>query len=90
MFNEKSGLEKILQEGYNDDIYFITDQDSRPLGSAHPRAHLWDNSYDAADELNRMLDLTSASSLYLFLKFSHYYTASMLYFQKFHRGTGRN
>ena len=55
--NENSGLEKILQEGYDDDIYFITDQDSRPLGSAHPRAHLWDNSYDAADELNRMLDI---------------------------------
>ena len=55
--NENSGLEKILQEGYDDDIYFITDQDSRPLGSAHPRSHLWDNSYDAADELNRMLDI---------------------------------
>ena len=55
--NESSQLEKILQDGYEEDIYFITDQDSRPPGSAHPRAHLWDNAYDASDELNRMLEI---------------------------------
>ena len=55
--DDESQLEKILQDGYDDDIYFITDQDSRPPGSAHPRSHLWDNQYDAADELNRMLDI---------------------------------
>ena len=55
--NEKDQLNKILQDGYKDDIYFITDQDSRPAGSAHPRSHLWDNGFDAADELNRMLDI---------------------------------
>ena len=55
--NENDKLNKILQDGYKDDIYFITDQDSRPAGSAHPRSHLWDNGFDAADELNRMLDI---------------------------------
>jgi len=55
--NENDQLNKILQDGYKDDIYFITDQDSRPAGSAHPRSHLWDNGFDAADELNRMLDI---------------------------------
>ena len=55
--NEKAQLNKILIDGYEDDIYFITDQDSRPLGSAHPRSHLWDNGFDAADELNRMLTI---------------------------------
>ena len=55
--DEKSQLTKILQEGYDQDIYFISDQDSRPASSAHPRSHLWDNGFDAADELNRMLDI---------------------------------
>ena len=55
--NEGDELNKILQDGYTKDIYFITDQDSRPLSSAHPRSHLWDNGFDAADELNRMLKI---------------------------------
>ena len=55
--NEDAQLNKILQEGYKEEIYFITDQDSRPQGSAHPRSHLWDNGFDAADELNRMLEI---------------------------------
>ena len=55
--NEEDQLNKILQEGYKKDIYFISDQDSRPLSSAHPRSHLWDNGFDAADELNRMLSI---------------------------------
>ena len=55
--DEKNQLNKILQEGYDQDIYFISDQDSRPASSAHPRSHLWDNGFDAADELNRMLDI---------------------------------
>ena len=55
--NEEGQLNKILQDGYKEDIYFISDQDSRPLSSAHPRSHLWDNGFDAADELNRMLSI---------------------------------
>ena len=55
--DEKNQLNKILQEGYDQDIYFISDQDSRPASSAHPSSHLWDNGFDAADELNRMLDI---------------------------------
>jgi len=55
--NEEDQLNKILQDGYKKDIYFISDQDSRPLSSAHPRSHLWDNGFDAADELNRMLSI---------------------------------
>ena len=55
--NEEDQLNQILQDGYKEDIYFISDQDSRPLSSAHPRSHLWDNGFDAADELNRMLSI---------------------------------
>jgi hypothetical protein len=55
--NEEYHLNKILQEGYKEDIYFISDQDSRPASSSHPRSHLWDNGYSAAEELNRMLKM---------------------------------
>ena len=41
--NEKKALEKIIQDGIKRGYTFITDQDARPLGSAHPTAHLWDN-----------------------------------------------
>ena len=55
--DESNELERILQEGYKNNIFFITDQDSRPQSSAHPRSHLWDNGYSAVEELNRMLKL---------------------------------
>lgn len=53
--NEKTELNNILQEGIDRGIVFLSDQDARPNGSAHPKAHLWDNGEDAADELLRML-----------------------------------
>ena len=34
---------------------YISDEDARPLGSAHPYAHLWDNNSNPVDELNRMM-----------------------------------
>ena len=34
---------------------FITDEDARPAGGAHPQAHLWDSGTNAADELNRLM-----------------------------------
>jgi Met-zincin/Domain of unknown function (DUF5117) len=55
--DEKAGLEKILQDGIHSGIWFITDQDARPASSAHPNVHLWDNGADAADELQRMMDV---------------------------------
>ncbi len=42
-------------------LYFITDEDARPLGGAHPHAHLWDNGADAAGELNRVLEVRAAA-----------------------------
>ncbi len=38
-------------------MLYITDEDARPFGSAHPRAHLWDNGTDDADELIRILHI---------------------------------
>ncbi|MEZ4830009.1 MAG: zinc-dependent metalloprotease [Bacteroidia bacterium] len=38
-------------------LRYITDQDSRSDGSAHPYAHLWDNGTNAAAELDRILQV---------------------------------
>ncbi len=48
-------LNGILREAINAGLYYISDRDARPRGSAHPYAHLWDNRLNAADELNRMI-----------------------------------
>lgn len=58
---ELAALSGILEKSEKEGIPYITDQDSRPLGSAHPHAHLWDNGPDAATELNRILDVRAAA-----------------------------
>ena len=56
--DEDQALEDILLKAIKKDgLTFLSDQDARPLGSAHPRAHLWDNGTNAADELLRVLDV---------------------------------
>ncbi|WKZ59417.1 MAG: zinc-dependent metalloprotease [Cyclobacteriaceae bacterium] len=55
--NEDVALEKILQDGSKQGLTFLSDQDARPTGGAHPFAHLWDNGQDAADELNRVMQV---------------------------------
>ena len=36
---------------------FLNDPDARPIGTAHPKAHLWDNGEDAAEELLHALEV---------------------------------
>ncbi len=55
--DEKQALEMIIRESIDRSLYFISDRDARPMGSAHPYAHLWDNQLNAADELNRMIEI---------------------------------
>jgi hypothetical protein len=45
--DERKALEDILREGEARGLLFLTDEDARSEGSAHPRAHLWDNGPDA-------------------------------------------
>ncbi len=59
--DEHSALDKILAASEKTGLRYITDEDSRPLGSAHPYAHLWDNGADPADELNRMIPIRAAA-----------------------------
>jgi hypothetical protein len=55
--NETVALDKILMDAAKRGLTFITDADSRPPGSPHPKSHLWDNGTNAVDELTRMLDI---------------------------------
>ncbi len=54
---EHAALTKMLTDAMKKGIWFITDQDARPVSSAHPNVHLWDNGANAADELQRMMDV---------------------------------
>lgn len=55
--NTPAGRERLLQEARGRGLTFLSDQDARPLGSAHPQVHLWDNGANAVDELNRFMGL---------------------------------
>ena len=56
--NEAEALNNIMHEAYTTQgLTFLSDQDARPAGSAHPFAHLWDNGANAAQELDRMMDV---------------------------------
>ncbi|MGB5376844.1 zinc-dependent metalloprotease, partial [Muriicola sp.] len=54
---EKEGLNAILENAQQQGLRYISDQDSRPMGSAHILGHLWDNGRSASEELDRMLGL---------------------------------
>jgi len=58
---ERAGLEAILSDATKSGLVYITDEDARPPGGAHPFAHLWDNGADAADELTRIMKIRAAA-----------------------------
>ncbi len=58
---EKAALNQILSDADKAGQIFITDEDARPSGSAHPQAHLWDNGPDSAAELERVLTVRAAA-----------------------------
>jgi hypothetical protein len=55
--DEKKALNSILEESSRSGHRFISDSDSRPIGGAHPKSHLWDNGSEAADELWKLMDI---------------------------------
>lgn len=55
--DEPARLNAMLDATHRKGLYFLSDGDARPEGSAHPQTHLWDNGGNAADELNRLLDV---------------------------------
>ena len=59
--DEDSGLKQIIIDAQKEGHQFISDRDARPLGGAHPQAHLWDGGKNPADELNRLMKLRQNS-----------------------------
>ncbi|MBS1557313.1 MAG: zinc-dependent metalloprotease [Bacteroidetes bacterium] len=55
--DENKTLNTLIQNSLKEGLTFLSDQDARPLGSAHPYAHLWDNGSNPADELNRVMEI---------------------------------
>jgi hypothetical protein len=53
--DERAELDKIVLDAAKKGLVFLTDQDARPEGSIHPKAHLWDSGANAVDELNRLM-----------------------------------
>jgi Met-zincin/Domain of unknown function (DUF5117) len=58
---ESVELDAILTGATKSGLVYITDEDARPAGGAHPHAHLWDNGTDAADELIRIMKIRTAA-----------------------------
>jgi len=59
--NEAEALLEILAENDRLGLRYMSDADARPLGGAHPYAHLWDNGKDAVQEFERMSKLRRAA-----------------------------
>ena len=59
--DESAALEAMLNHEAAAGVRYITDEDARPLGGAHPYAHLWDNGADAPTELERLLAVRTAA-----------------------------
>jgi hypothetical protein len=57
--DEKQALQAIIKDYISKDILFLTDQDGRPEGSAHPITHLWDNGKNAVEELSHVMQVRS-------------------------------
>ncbi|MCC7154601.1 MAG: zinc-dependent metalloprotease [Bryobacterales bacterium] len=45
----------VLDEARKHGLIYLSDQDGRPAGSAHPLVHLWDSGANAVDELKRFM-----------------------------------
>jgi hypothetical protein len=54
-------VEAILHNAESRGVLYLSDADARPAGSASPIAHLWDNGVNAADELDRILEIRKAA-----------------------------
>ena len=59
--DEPAALDKILRDDEAAGLRYLTDEDARPLGSASPYAHLWDNAEYAPWELTRILAVRKAA-----------------------------
>jgi hypothetical protein len=59
--DEEKALDAIIQNSLKAGLTFLSDQDARPVGGAHPYTHLWDNGKDPVDELNRVMEVRAVA-----------------------------
>jgi Met-zincin/Domain of unknown function (DUF5117) len=59
--DEAKELNGIIQNSLKAGMTFLSDQDARPVGGAHPYTHLWDNGKDPVQELNRVMEVRSVA-----------------------------
>jgi hypothetical protein len=59
--DEQAALNRVIDEARKRGLTFLTDEDARPPGSAHPLVHLWDNGTNAVDELDHVLSIRGAA-----------------------------
>ncbi|HEU4595676.1 MAG TPA: zinc-dependent metalloprotease, partial [Pyrinomonadaceae bacterium] len=55
--NEEAELERLVREGVREGMLFLSDDDARPAGAAHPLANLWDNGDDPVRMLRHTLEV---------------------------------
>jgi hypothetical protein len=60
-YEDEAALSAILRDAQKRGLVFISDEGARPIGSAQPHAHLWDNGTDPATELDRVLRVRAAA-----------------------------
>ena len=48
-------LDQIVTDGYAHGLRYVSDNDSRPTGSAHPNGSLWDDGTDSVEGLKHVL-----------------------------------
>jgi hypothetical protein len=59
--DQPKALAEILNAAHKRGQLYLTDEDARPQGSAHPQVHLWDNGSNAVDELKRLMKVRAAA-----------------------------
>ena len=55
--SEDELLTRIMQEYDEQGLTYISDNDARPAGAAHPQANLWDNGTDMVEALNQEMEV---------------------------------
>ncbi len=65
--NETEALNQLLEKSTREGHRFISDRDARPIGGAHPLAHLWDNGSSAYEELIKLMQIRTLALRHLSL-----------------------
>lgn len=55
--DESAALDAIVREGIDAGMLYITDEDARGEGAAHPLANLWDNGSDPVEMLEHQMEV---------------------------------